>query len=124
MFVVIGLVSFPRELRTGRRSTSGLYQRGQGDGYPLVSTGFHFEGKARFKVEVEVELAKFVGRSKGYRPLLPMEHDGNAIKTSIRLGRVHKLAHKGSARRISLRLDPEIGHQTPSFINQSSGGKL
>src|SRR6266702_1140268 len=117
MFAVIGLVSFPRELRTGRRSTSGLYQGGQGDGYPLVSTGFHFEGEGRFKVEVEVELAEFVGRGKRDRALLPMEYDGNAIKTSIRLSRVHKLAHKGSARRISLRLDPEIGHQTSSFIN-------
>src|SRR5258708_9562974 len=73
------------ELRTARGSASGLYQRGQGEGYPLVSTGFHFEGEGRFKVEIEVELAKFLGGSKRYRALLPTEHAGNAINASIRV---------------------------------------
>jgi len=90
----------------------------------LVSTGFHFEGEGRLKVEIDVELAKFVGGSKRYRALLPTEHDGKAIKTSIRLSRVYKLAHKDNASGIGLRLNPEIGHQTPNFINQSSGRKL
>ncbi len=112
------------ELRTRKSCSLGPFQARQSDRDPVIAAHFYFQSDTGLEAEVKVKFAELVGRFKGDGALAAMEYDGNRIELTVRPVGIYNLARESEVIGISLRLEPEIRHETSGLIDQLPGRKL